>query len=379
MRIAIDARYLSDVHSGIAKYSENLLEALSRQDSSNEYVVFIHPGFSKKLKVGANFEVVPYSARPVSLRTMLSFGQKVRRSGCDFLHSLSPAAALYGVKRQILTIHDLRPLTVAQDEVHGMRASQSPLANMFYKLTFPHNVRKATWLLSVSHATKRHLTTLFPSAEHKTIVVHSGVEQTYFEPPETTITDLVVNKLKLPERYLLYVGNAEPSKNLPTMISAFARCLRQYPERLEGMEFVLALGKDPHASECVRIAKEWGIQDRIRILAAITDEEKRVLYSRATLLFFVTRGEGFGFPVVEAQASGLPVLASNDASVPEITGDTAFLVDPWDEQQVMRNLAEMIFEDSLRNQMAEAGRKNVERFSWDETARKVLDIYRFLM
>ncbi|HBF34104.1 TPA: hypothetical protein DDW35_06035, partial [Candidatus Sumerlaeota bacterium] len=293
--------------------------------------------------------------------------------------SLSPAAALYGVKRQILTIHDLRPLTVAQDEVHGQRASQSPLANLFYKLTFPHNIRKATWLLSVSHATKRHLTNLFPSVEHKTIVVHSGVEQRYFSPPEATISQMIIKKLELPERYLLYVGNAEPSKNVPAMIGAFARCVRQYPERFASMQFLLAIGKDRHASECIRIAREWGIEDKVRILAAFTDEEKHVLYSRATLLFFVTHGEGFGFPVVEAQASGLPVLASNDASVPEITGETAFLVDPSDEQQITRNLAEMVFEDSLRNQMAVAGRKNVERFSWDETARKVLDIYQFLM
>ncbi|HBF34105.1 TPA: hypothetical protein DDW35_06040, partial [Candidatus Sumerlaeota bacterium] len=84
MRIAIDARYLSDVYSGIAKYSENLLEAMSRLDSSNEYVIFIHPGFGKKLKVGPNFEIIPYSARPVSIRTLLSFGQRVRRADCDF-------------------------------------------------------------------------------------------------------------------------------------------------------------------------------------------------------------------------------------------------------------------------------------------------------
>lgn len=379
MRIAIDARYLSDLTSGIGKYSENLLTALSRLDKTNEYVVFIHPGFSRKLKVGENFEVLSYPARPVSIGTLLSFGRRVKRAECDFLHSFSPASALYGVKRQILTIHDLRPLTVERDELQGRSMAQNPLANLFYKLTFPHNIRKATWLLSVSHATKRYLTNLFPAMEHKTIVVHSGVEKMYFEPPEATIAQMVTNKLELPPQFILFVGNAEPSKNIARQLEAFARCVREFPERFGALWFVLALGKDPRSGECAKMARQLGIEERVRIMGAVSEEEKRVLYSRAMFLSFVTRGEGFGFPVVEAQASGLPVLASDDASAPELTGGTAELVDPLDVDQIARGISKLVFDEELRAKQIAAGRVNVERFTWDDTARKVLDIYQYLM
>jgi glycosyltransferase involved in cell wall biosynthesis len=93
----------------------------------------------------------------------------------------------------------------------------------------------------------------------------------------------------------------------------------------------------------------------------------------------VTRGEGFGFPIVEAQASGLPVLAANDASVPEVTGNTALLVDPGDEERIAAALSDLLLDENLRNVLSAAGRKNVERFSWEQTARKVLDIYELLM
>lgn len=104
MHVAIDARFLNESHSGIAEYSENLLVNLSQIDQVNRYTVFIHSGFSRRLRVGKNFTIIPYPARPVSLRTLTSFSYLVRRTGCDFLHSLYPIAPVFGIRRQILTV-----------------------------------------------------------------------------------------------------------------------------------------------------------------------------------------------------------------------------------------------------------------------------------
>jgi glycosyltransferase involved in cell wall biosynthesis len=163
------------------------------------------------------------------------------------------------------------------------------------------------------------------------------------------------------------------------MIRAFGRCRKEYPDRLDNVQFLLVTPRDRYSAACAKLVRQMGLHDHVRLLGPVTEEEKRVLYARALLLFSVTRGEGFGFPIVEAQASGLPVLAANDASVPEVTGNTALLVDPGDEERIAVALSDLLLDENLRKVLSAAGRKNVERFSWEQTARKVLDIYELLM
>lgn len=377
MHIAIDARFLNESHSGIAEYSKNLLVNLSQIDSVNRYTVFIHPGFSRRLRLGKNFEVSTYGARPVSLRTLTAFSRKVALTGCDFLHSLYPIAPIFGVRKQILTIHDLQPFAIQETFSRGnMRSS---LGSLFYRLTFPHFIRSAKWLISVSHSTKNKLVDLFPDSEHKTIVIHSGVEEQYHQVPEPAIIQMVIKKLQIPPLFVLYIGSAQPNKNLPMMIRAFGACKNNHPVELEGLQFIMVVGRDHYSSECRRLIRSMGLQDCIRTIGPITEEEKRVLYHRARVLFCVTRGEGFGFPLVEAQASGLPVLAGNDAATPEVLGSSGLLVDPDDSKAIERNLTEVLLSDSLHSELRELGLRNVARFSWNTTARRVLEVYSLLM
>jgi glycosyltransferase involved in cell wall biosynthesis len=379
MRIAIDARYLNETVSGIAKYGENLINALSQLDTENEYTVFIHKSFNRRLRVGENFDIVSCPYHPVSFQTLAIFGNVARKTGADFLHSLSPVAPLYGVRKQILTLHDLQPFIVEEEEKETKAPSRSKLASLFYKLSFPHAVRSTTWFISVSQATKDRFALLFPEMEHKTISVHSGVEGAFFESPEATIAQMVVKKLNLPPQYILYIGSAQPHKNVPAMIRAFKRVRQNNIDKLGGMQFILVLSQDRYVSATRRLILREGIEKHVRIVGPVTEEEKRVLYHRATALFFCTRGEGFGFPLVEAQAMGLPVLTSDDAAAPEIIGGTGVLVPPQSEARMTDALSRLLIDEDYRRSFVEPGRENAKRFMWKNTARKVLDIYRLLM
>lgn len=380
MRIGIDARYLDENYSGIAIYSENLLTHLARVDEKNRYVVFVHRNFQRRLRLGDNFKVIRCGERPMSLRTAFRFGRRVARLRCDFLHSLSPVAPLFAAPRVILTIHDLQPFHIGEDAFRQLPLSNR-LTSLVHRAMFPHFIRSATWLITVSQATKDRLIELFPdpNIQGKSLSIHSGVEEEYFSPPEATVTQLALRKLDPPAQYMLYVGSAAPNKNLPLMLRAFARCLAQSPAVFEHLHFLLILGSERNVSTVKRLARALGLQDRVRILGATTDEEKRVLYSRAMLLFSVTRGEGFGFPILEAQAAGVPVLAGDDAAVPEIVAESAMLVPPGDEEAVAQALTRLVSDRELRQVLEEAGRANARRFSWDETARKVLEVYKLLM
>jgi glycosyltransferase involved in cell wall biosynthesis len=379
MRIAIDARYLCGTYSGIAKYSEHLLAQLSAQDTENEYVVYIRPGYQRRLRVGDNFKTVYVKAPPLSIRTLVRFGKRVKADGCDFLHSLAPIAPVVSSPQTILTLHDLQPMEPLAEIADDKSRLVQYASGVFYRFTLPRCVHDATWIICVSHATRDALVQLFPELQSKAIVVYSGVDESFRQRPETTIIQMVNKKLDLPQRYVFYVGSDRPNKNLSGMLRAFARMNEERGDEIGRLHFLLALGHDAESSRVMDMAKQLGIQEHIRVLGPLTEAEKHVLYHKALALFSVTRSEGFGLTVVEAQATGLPVLAGNDGATPEVTGDSALLVDPDDEEQISRGLARLILDEALAGELAEAGQQNVKRFNWEKTAERVYDIYRLLL
>lgn len=379
MRIAIDARYLNDSYSGVGRYSENLITHLAQIDQANEYVVFIHPSYNRRLKVGENFTIVPYPLRPLSLKSLFLFGRQVRKRRCDFLHCLFPVAPLFGVRKKLLTVHDLFPYTNREDIAPWNHNLPDRFKNAWMRIVFPHFVRTSTWFISVSHCTKFRLAQMFPALAHKAIVIHSGVEKFFFDQPDPTIVQLAQNKLRLPEQYILYVGNVQPRKNLPRMLRTFAQCVAKHQTSLANLQFILLLGSDEKNPQVSHWLRSLGVEKRVRVIGEVTNEEKRVLYHKAQLLFSVTRGEGFGFPIVEAQAAGLPVLAGDDASVPEITGNSALLVGPEDEAAMVETLAQMLLSPELGRRLSESGRENAARYSWETVARDMLQVYEILL
>ncbi len=378
MRIAIDARYLTESYSGVSRYSENLLTNLSRLDCENKYFVFVHRSFNRRLKVGENFKIIRAPGRPMSLWTFFSFGRLVRRQNCDFLHCLAPIAPLFGVPRKILTIHDIRPFNLEETNYRSV-FGQNYLASLIYRITFPKIITSAQWLITVSHATRERLMEIFPETRHDMLAIHSGVSESFFVPPEATISQMVVKKLDLPQRFVLYLGSAQPNKNLPMMISAFHQVCKKYPDKCKALKFIFVVGGDRRFHECTRLIRQLDMQDQVLTLGPITEEENRVLLGRARLLFSVTSGEGFGFPILEAQAAGLPVLAADDAATPEVAGSAALLVDPNDFEAVTENLAKLLFDEDLRKQLSVAGIENARQFNWEKTAERILELYRLLM
>ncbi len=379
MRIAIDARYLCGTYSGIAKYSEHLLAQLSCLDTQNEYVVYIRPGYQRRLRVGDNFEVVQVQAPPLSMRTLVRFGRRVKGDGCDFLHSLAPIAPVVSSPRTILTLHDLQPMDPEAEIENDKSRFVHYASGIFHRFTLPRCVHDATWVICVSHATRDTLVRLFPEAQSKAIVVYSGVDETFRHRPQSTIIQMVNKKLDLPQRYVLYVGSDRPNKNISGMLRSFSRMMEEHGDAVGRLYFLLALGHDAEGSRVMDLAKKLGIDQNVRILGPLSEAEKHVLYHKALALFSVTRSEGFGLTVVEAQAAGLPVLAGNDGATPEVAGDSALLVDPSDDEQISNSLSRLLLDERLSADLSDAGRQNVERFNWAKTAERVYDVYRLLM
>jgi glycosyltransferase involved in cell wall biosynthesis len=376
MKIAIDARYLSSLYSGIGVYSENLVLQLSRIDTTNQYLVIVHPTYAKSLKLGDNFRVITYHARPVSLKTLLMLPRILVQEEVDLLHSLFPLAPLFFEGNLLVTVHDLQPLLVP--EFTGKRPIPIRKAyDYFYRWIYPRTLRKAKWIVAVSEATKAYITNLFPDLKHKTIVVHSGIERDFITGVEPFAVRKTVEKYAIPEKYLLYVGSTRPNKNLPQMIRAFAQLVKS-DSQFEDLIFLMVLQRDRFFKDCERLIDKLQLRQRVKILENLTEEEKKVVVAYASLLFFATKYEGFGFPILEAQALGTPVLASDCSALPEIAGSAAVLVDPDKPDKMAEGIRKILSDDAFRTTLIKKGKTNVLRFSWEKTARQILDIYTHL-
>jgi len=376
VRIVIDARYLNGEYSGIAEYSEDFLTHLAAEDDKNDYIVFVHPNYKGELPLGENFKVKTFDARPVSLETLFRFGAVVNREKPDLLHSLFPLTPLFYAGPLLVTFYDLQALLVP--EFTGRRPMPVRKAyDLFYNLTYPMAVRRARYIIAVSEATRRDIERVFPRHADKVIVVHSGIDAEELTECSDDLVERTRKRYSLPEKYVLYIGSTRPNKNLPLMIRAYAEAIRKYPD-IADVAFVMVVSPDRFFTECRKLIRALKIDEQVQIHRSITEEEKKAFYHASRALYLVTKYEGFGLPLLEAQACGVPVLAADHAALPEVGGDSALFVDPDDPVAVADGLHRILTDEALREDLIRKGRDNLKRFSWRKTAQTIAQIYNHL-
>lgn len=377
MRIAIDARYLGAEYTGIGVYSRHLLESLARLDHENEYLVVTHASYRGGLELADNFEVVTDSSRPVSLRTLCTMQRALAPFEADVLHSLFPLAPLLWRKKLVVMAYDLQPLLDPQ--FTGMRHPVlRSLYDLFYRFSYPACLRKADYVISTSYATKQDIKMLFPDVAEKVLVVHGGIAPEEISRPSQEEIERVREKYDLPRRFLFYLGSTRPNKNLMRMLEAFEEFTQRHPEH-QDLHWVMVVSQDRFFDPVFRRIRERNLLGRVRIHEQVSEAEKGVFFSQAELLYYVTKWEGFGLPVLEAQGIGLPVLASTHASLPEVCGTAALMADPDDTDSIVEALEKFYGDPGLRRVMIERGLENVKRFNWEKVAREVLALYTHLL
>jgi glycosyltransferase involved in cell wall biosynthesis len=377
LRIGIDARYLGALYSGIGVYSANLLRALSRLESPYEHIVFVHESFQRKLDLGENFKIVRLSSKPLSRGTF--FGETLRayeEARLDLLHCHFPLLPVGWQGPTIVTLHDLQPFV--EPNFTGKRLFPIRKAyDLFYRWAYPSALGKAQVIVCDSRATQNTLYSLFPATARKSVTIRPGLDEFYLEPKlKNDELDNVRLKYRLPDRFILYIGSTRPNKNLPNMLRGFARYIQQHPD--DETAFAMVLARDRFWRESERLIETLNLSERVLVIDQVKHREKRALYLMAQALFFATKHEGFGFPVLEAQASECPVIASDDASLPEIGGNSVFYADPDDPEDLAQALNWVLNDAEIRAKLQTRGRVNCRRFSWEECAKRVQELYRCL-
>ena len=282
---------------------------------------------------------------------------KARASHLRLLLNTVPEGILRSGTPQITVVHDLLPLAFP---------AEYPRQQYYFRYFVPRILRSSRLVVTDSQFTRRAVIDRYGLSPGHVRVVYPGhnpdVYQANGSSPQSGSSD---------DQYVLYVGNLLPHKNVLGLLDAVAILRRRRPVRL-----VIRGEGRPTYVRAVRARVEMlGMERVVSFLGYTTEKTMRDLYSRAACLVLPSLGEGFGLPVLEAMACGVPVLASNVSSLPEVVGDAGVLVDPQDVDAIAREMARLWQDEALRRELAARGIERARSFSWERTASQTLSVY----
>ncbi len=239
-----------------------------------------------------------------------------------------------------------------------------------WRLQYRYVRRRANFFLTISEFTRQEMMELWKIPPEKIHIVPCACSSALTPVRSSEQIKRLRQKYSLPEQFVLFVGNSNPRKNLKRLILAFDRAKNE-----ENLPHQLVIAGE-QGWKFDRDQAVQGIQHRedIRFIDFVPDEDMPALYSAASLFAFPTLYEGFGIPVLEAQACGTPVLTSRCSSLPEVGGDGAFYVDPGDVESISEGIRAVLTDPTLAGELARKGLENVRRFSWENSARRLHEI-----
>lgn len=383
MIIGIDLRAIGQgKYSGVEEYALNLLNALFSIDRKNKYLLFS-------------------SGQSISKR-YLDFSQKAKEknSNIDLCHSSIPNRILNALFKvfswpkidKLMNGADivfepninLLPSFKAKKVVTFHDLSFEKYSNFFSsRQIFWHNfvnpkklAREADFIIAVSESTKNDLIEIYGIPKEKIKVIYSGVSS-YAKAMEDKGPKIKEIKIKynLPEKYILYLGTIEPRKNIIGLIKAFELFKKSHSPSAANHKLLIAGSKGWLCEDIFYAADHSAWKDDIIFTGFIADEDKTYLYNLASLFVYPSFYEGFGFPPLEAMASDVAVITSDCSSLPEVVGDSAIMVNPYNSGQLARAMEEVLSDEKLREKMILKGRKQAKKFSWDKCARETLEVF----
>jgi glycosyltransferase involved in cell wall biosynthesis len=365
MRVAIDARKLHDF--GIGTYIRNLLRQLARIDHDTEYVLLCgEADMGIAAQLGPNFRAVLEPSPNYSIREQIHVPWVLRRERPDLYHAphyVLPAAVSCS---SVVTIHDC---------IHLMFPQYLPnrVAYAYARAQMWTAAHRSDCILTVSDASKRDILHLFNIPPEKIVVVYNAIDAHFSVTPADDAVARVRERYQLDHRFVLYVGNIKPHKNLVRLIEAF-NALRT--GELEDVKLLIIGDEISKLPALRRAVHRHKLHKHVRFLGYVPDDQLAVLYRLAAVFVFPSLYEGFGLPPLEAMASGTPVVTSNVSSLPEVVGDAAILVNPHDVDSIVDGLRLVLTDPARAADMRRRGLERAREFSWERSVARTLEVYK---
>ncbi|MBI2954155.1 MAG: glycosyltransferase family 4 protein [Chloroflexi bacterium] len=368
MRVGIDARLAHYQQAGISTYVRCLIRALVGLQQGDQYVVL------EARKAASSFAAEGFEAARAwtpchSRLEQLTLPVELAPLKLDLLHSPDFIPPFYRRCKSVITVHDLAFLRYPHLLTADSRA---------YYHQISRAVRSADAIIAVSKATKNDLVEQLDASEEKISVIPEASEAVFQPISDRRLLEGIRQRYRLPENFVLFVGTIEPRKNLCTLIEAFAALRGERGASRPGAylpELVIAGEKGWLYDDVFSTVEAVGVDDLVRFIGRVTQEDLVGLYNLATALAMPSLYEGFGLPVLEAMACGTPVVAADAASLPEVAGAAALLVDPLDVPGWASAISRISDDRCLREDLGRRGLRRARDFSWQRTAAETRGVY----
>ena len=370
MKIAVNILSAKSQHHGVGVYVANILKHLIPLAEEHTFLFYKRSeGIPiQNLRAGAGIKwediVLPRTLRIIWEHTFLPLSLSKERvdlfwGPCNFLPLIKAC-------RYLVTIHDLAPFLLPH--------SLPLIRRIYYKRAFENSIRLADQIIVVSESLKTDLIKSLAVPEEKIKVIYNGIDESFRPVTDNAILSRIHEKYHLPSSFILTLGVLEPKKNIERLLQTYADLKKSLPN----LPKLVIGGSREYGwmnSRVFQLVKSLALDDDVIFTGTIVHEDLPAVYNLATLFILPSLYEGFGLPIIEAMACGTPVITSNTSSLPEVAGNAAVLVDPYDVEKISQAIGQVLTNERLQKEMREKGKENAKRFSWERAANALLEIF----
>lgn len=375
MKIGIEGqRLFRKKKHGMDMVALELIKQLQQIDHENEYVIFVKPDEDKTaLQESQNVKIVELNGGSYPLWEQRALPKAAAREGCDLLHCTSNTAPVWSKVPVMITLHDIIYLeSISLFQKAGTWYQK--LGNMYRRLVVPRVVKKAKKIITVSKFERERIRDFFDfdQKDDRLVAVYNGVSSHFKPVTDEMIRQEVRKKYNLPEHYLFFLGNTDPKKNTEGVLKAFAA----YVDKADNPLTLVMLDYEEYAlNQLLSAMGKESLREHIFLPGYIVNTDLPAIYAMATIFLYPSLRESFGIPMLEAMACGTPVITSNRASMPEVSGGKAKIVDPYQPAEITEAIFELINDQALRKKLIEEGLEQTKKFTWRQMAEDVHRIY----
>lgn len=355
---------LNKRHGGPKRFVLNLIKALAKLDQRSQYLILLDQDFDFQFELPSNFKKIILGGKSKLIYEYLFLPRFSYKNKIDILIAPTSTFAPYFKSKKISILHDL--IYFERDHQREFNFFD----NLHHKIMIKVCGRYSLVNACVSGFTKQRAKDLLGLSN--TCIIGEGVEEKFKPVNDQNTLNSVIKKYNLKLPFVFYIGSLSPRKNVERLVQAFGKIKGKVPHRL-----YLFSGYSWQDKSVVELLKRDEYRDLIIQKGFIDEHDLPAVYSLASLLAFPTLYEGFGLPILEAQACGCPVLTSSATSCPEVAGSSAYLINPYSTNDIAKGLEIVLKDENYQRELISQGFKNVKRYTWEKTASKLLETFNY--
>ncbi|WP_040213574.1 glycosyltransferase family 4 protein [Clostridium polynesiense] len=367
-RILIDATSLIRKTTGIEYYTFQIVKNLLKYDDGNKYIILFKESVPEELRIfEGKAKFIICSSKSQIYCEQIWIPRIIRNEKPDVVHFPAfPPGLLVFHKNIIFTLHDATMWKFKETTSWKNKVYMKPLSELA--------VRKAKYIFTVSLDSKKNIDAVFPKYRNKVVVTRESISDKFKIISDTNDIENVKKKFNIDSKYILSVCSLEPRKNIPKLLESYYHLLFKYKNH--GAKLVL-VGRKAWGNNLINeVIEKFGLEKDVIITDYVSDRDLINLYNGASCFIYPSLYEGFGLPILEAMACGIPVITSNNSSIPEVAADAAILINPNAEMEIAEAINKVLEDSNLRKDMIEKGFTRVKSFSWINIVNNMKQYYR---